>query len=202
MRISPNHPRLRVTALACWAIGAVCLVHGGFFSLNAPALLALTVSTQLLGFMLLALGIAFWLLATDQRAGVVFDHKGLLLNLGNSSAFIGWQNIERAGVSAYRSQLLAIGSRRQFGIKLRDTERYVQSYEARLPAANGLLGRTIRVIETPLRRFRVANDQLLRSQLAQNRDQTGFDVLIPESLLGGRAEDFAELVATYRNGKN
>lgn len=199
MRISPNHPRLRVVALACWATGGFCLVHGGFFSVNAPALLALTVSTQLLGFILFAIGIAFWLLSADQRAGVVFDQKGLLLNLGNSSSFVSWENIEHAGVSSHRSQLLAIGSRRQFGIALRDPARYVQSYEARLPAAHGLLARALRLIDSILRHFRTANDQPLINQLAQNRAQTGFDVLVPETLLGGRADTFAEIVEAYRS---
>ncbi len=199
MRISPNHPRLRIVAFACWALGAYCLVHGGFLSLNATTLLVLTVSTQLLGMILLALGVAFWLLSADQRAGVVFDGKGLLLNLGSSSSFIAWENIERVGVSAHRSHLLSLGSARQFGIALKHSERYVQSYEERLPAASGPFASALRAIDVLLRPFRAVSDRPLIQQLEQNRERTGFDVLIPETFLGGHADTFAQLVEAYRS---
>lgn len=199
MLIRPNHPRLRIVALAAWLAGAYCLTRNGMFSLSAPALIALTISMQLLGFILIALGVAFWLLSADQHAGVVFDSKGLLLNLGNSSSFIAWETIERAGVSYHRSQLLALGSARQFGIALNDPTRYIQSYEERLPAGNSMLARTMRLLDRFLRPFQRTDDQPLVMRMRQNRERTGFDVLIPETFLGGRADNFAQLVDSYRN---
>lgn len=198
MRISPNHSRLRVVSLACWATGAYCLVRGGNLSVPAPAMLALTISTQLLALLLLALGVAFWLLSADSHAGVVFDSKGLLLNLGSSSSFIAWENIERVGVSSYRAQLLALGSKRQFGIALRDGAAYAQSYEARIPAARGPIARSIRLLSRLMRPFRTLDDRPLLLHMAANRTKTGFDVLVPETFLGGRADSFAELVEAYR----
>ena len=94
MRIAPNLPRLRVVALSCWAVGGWCIIYGAQLT---PVLL---ISTILLGALLLAIGLAFWQLSGDRRAGIVFDAKGILLNLGHSSAFISWENIERVGVIA------------------------------------------------------------------------------------------------------
>ena len=101
--------------------------------------------------LLLAIGIAFWQISVDKRAGIVFDAKGLLLNLGHSSAFVAWENIERAGVSGYRASLLALGSRLQLGIRLHDVGPYVQSYEERLPAAKGVLAHGLWLLQSLLR---------------------------------------------------
>ena len=198
MRIGINHPRLRIIALVCWTFGLFCLFQSGVFSMVAPALLALTISTKLLAIILLSLGLAFWLLSGDKRAGVVFDSKGLLLNLGSSSSFIAWENIERIGVSSHRSQLLAVGSHRQLGVLLRDTSRYVQSYEERMPSNRGVFVGAMRQLQQLLRGFRRGGDRPLIAQLAHNRAVTGFDVLIPEAFLGGRADTFVGLVDAYR----
>lgn len=199
MRISPNQPRLRIVAIACWGLGAFCLIHGGSFSLGMAAMVMLTISTKLLGFFLLAIGVAFWLLSADRRAGIIFDKKGLLLNLGSFSSFIAWENIERVGVSSYRSSLLSIGSTRQFGIALKNTSGYIQSYEERMPASSSIAARGIRWLNAVLQPFRQQNDEPIRHVLERNRSQTGFDVLIPEAFLGGRADTFADLVESYRS---
>jgi len=148
--------------------------------------------------LLMAVGVAFWQLSSDLRAGIVFDTKGLLLNLGQSSAFITWENIERVGVSQHRSSLLTLGSLWQLGIALRDARPYLQSYETRLPAAQGVLARGLRLIERTLRPYRRVSDTPIANQLASCRLQTGYDVLIPEALLGGGADAFVDLVEAYR----
>ncbi|MBC8159988.1 MAG: hypothetical protein H7Z42_02120 [Roseiflexaceae bacterium] len=198
MHLTFNLPRLRVVALVCWGLGALCFIRGGALSMEAPALVALTISTTLLGIILLALGVAFWLLGTDRRAGVVFDSKGLLLNLGSSTAFIAWEDIERVGVSSYRSHLLMIGSQQQVGVALCNAVRYVQSYEERVPASPSLFARALRPLQRLLRRFHHASDRPLLARLANNRARTGFDVLIPGVFLGGSAEHVAELINSYR----
>ena len=192
MRIAPNLPRLRVVALSCWAVGGWCIIYGAQLT---PVLL---ISTILLGALLLAIGLAFWQLSGDRRAGIVFDAKGILLNLGHSSAFISWENIERVGVIQRRDSVFAIGSRRQIGIKLRDIQQYVQSYEERLPAARGAFAGALRLLDTALRPLHQIDDRALRSHLALCRAQTGYDALIPEALLGGRAEAFAAILESYR----
>jgi len=197
MRIAPNLPRLRAVALGCWAIGGWCIVYGARLA-GEPFGPLLLLSAELLGLLLLAIGLAFWLLSNDYRAGIVFDTKGILMNLGHSAAFIAWDNIARIGVTERRDSLLAIGSRRQIGIQLRDIEQYVQSYEQRLPAARGVFGRAVRLLARALRPLHRANDRRLRQQLAACRAQTGYDAIIPEALLGGKAEAFAVLLESYR----
>ena len=194
MRISPNRARLRVVALSCWAIGAWCVVQGVLL-LFAPSLL---LSVEILGLLLLGVGMAFWLLSNDDRAGIIFDTKGLLFNLGHCSAFIAWDNIEQIGVTARRDSLFALGSRHQLGIKLRDVQQYVQTYEERLPVTRGVFGRGLQIVERALRPLHKADDRSLTQQLALCRARTGFDTLIPEMLLGGRAEAFAEILECYR----
>jgi hypothetical protein len=198
MRITPNQPRLRAVALGCWAVSGWCTIYSGRLITRAAGTTLLIIGIELLALLVLAVGVAFWLLSGDQRAGITFDSKGLLLNLGHSSAFIGWANIERLGVTAHRDSLFTLGSPRQMGIALRDAHAYVQTYEERLPAAQGLLARGVRLIDSALRRCRRMNDAPLAAQLAACRAQTGFDVLVPEALLGGGAEAFVELVETYR----
>jgi hypothetical protein len=198
MRITPNHPRLRLVALGCWAVSGWCIIQGAQLAGDHPALSIMVVGVELLALLLLAFGVAFWQISADKRAGIVFDTKGLLLNLGNSSAFIAWENIERVGVSSYRIRVLSIGSRRQLGIRLRDTTAYVQSYEDRLPAAQGLLARGLRLVQSLLRPYQRVADTSIVSYLAQCRAGTGYDVLVPEALLGGTAEAFVDLLDTYR----
>lgn len=198
MRIRPHYSRLRAVALGCWAIATFYLIQGGLFSLDSSAVLVLTISTRLLGILLLALGIAFWLLSNDRQAGIVLDSKGLLLNLGDSTSFIAWHNIERFGISSHRSRLLTIGSRNQFGIRLHDASAYIQSYEERMPATAGVFGGALRGLAWVLRPLRRSNDCSITTQLAQNRANTGFDILIPEALVGGHAEMFLTMVESYR----
>lgn len=197
MRIAPNLPRLRAIALGCWAVGGWCIVYGARLA-GEPFGMPLLLSAELLGLLLLAIGLAFWLLSNDYRAGIVFDAKGILLNLGHSAAFIGWDNIARIGVTQRRDSLLAIGSRRQIGIRLREVEQYVQSYEQRLPAARGVFGRAVGLLAQTLRPQHQADDYVLREHLSNCRAQTNYDVLIPEALLGGKAEAFAALLECYR----
>jgi hypothetical protein len=189
---------LRAVALAAWALGGWCVIYGARLLIAGEHLTTLLIFVELLALLLLAVGIAFWLLAGDRRAGIVFDAKGLLLNLGHSSAFIAWENIERVGETSHRSSLFDLGSRRQIGIALRDVGAYVQTYEQRLPAGRGALARAVRLLDRALRPFRRYSDRPLVAQMALFRARTGYDVLIPETLLGGRAEMFAELVDSYR----
>ncbi|MFL5805967.1 MAG: hypothetical protein ACJ8CR_30055 [Roseiflexaceae bacterium] len=198
MRISPNHPRLRLVALGCWAVSGWCMLQGGRLAGTGPVFSIMVIGVVLLALLLLAVGVAFWQIGLDRRAGIVFDAKGLLLNLGHSTAFIAWENIERVGVSSYRASVLALGSRRQLGIRLRDTGAYVQSYENRLPAAPGPLARGLRLIQSALRPFQPLTNRPITGQLAQYRAETGYDVLVPEALLGGHATAFAELLDIYR----
>ncbi len=198
MRITPNLPRLRVVALGCWALGAWCVVYGSRLVATQPAITLLIVGVLLLALLLIAIGVAFWQLSNDQRAGIVFDTKGLLLNLGHSSAFIAWNNIERVGTCDHRANLFTVGSRQQLGIVLRDVRPYVQSFEERLPAGRGLIARALRLIESLLRPYRRMDDRLLTEALAANHTQTGYHVLVPDALLGGDARAFAELVETFQ----
>src|SRR5690348_6933793 len=105
MRIIPDQPRLRAIALGCWVLSGWCIVYGGRLLAGYTVVSLLAVSVELLGLLGLALGVAFWLLGNDRQAGITFDSKGLLLNLGHSSAFISWSNIERVGVTARRDSL-------------------------------------------------------------------------------------------------
>jgi hypothetical protein len=101
MRITPNQPRLRAVALGCWAVSGWCTIYSGRLITQAAGATLLVIGIELLALLVLAVGVAFWLLSGDRRAGITFDSKGLLLNLGHSSAFISWANIERLGVTAH-----------------------------------------------------------------------------------------------------
>ncbi len=147
--------------------------------------------------MILAVGAAFWLLATDRRAGVTFERKGLSLQLGHSSAFVSWENIAAVGVTGRRSSLLALGSREQIGIRLHNPEQYLQSYEARVPASPGLLARGVRLVERLTRGERGGAAPGLDG-VAGLRRRTGYDIVIPEAQLGVRATSFAALLEAYR----
>ena len=198
MRIIPNQPRLRVIAIGCWVLGSWFIVYGGsLFAEHAVAIL-LVLCIELLASFGLAVGVAFWLLSSDRQAGITFDSKGMLLNLGHSSSFINWANIERVGVTSRRDSLLTIGSARQIGIVLRNQQAYIQTYEDRLPATRGALARGIRLIDTALRPWRRVSDAPIAARLATCHAQTGYHVLVPEALLGGTAEAFVTLIETYR----
>jgi hypothetical protein len=158
----------------------------------------MTVLVTLAGALLLALGVAFWALSGDRRAGVVFDAKGLLLNLGSSASFVGWENIERLGTSTLRSSWLSIGSGLALGIRLRDPAAYLQSYEVRLPASDGLFGRMLRLLQRLLTSANMFGKSPSLADLAHMRARTGYDVLVPEALLGGAAGAFVELTLQYR----
>lgn len=198
MRIAPDHPRLRIVAVACLALGAWLIIQSPPIvptSLGQLLPAALFIAAALL----FALGIAFWLLGTDRRAGVVFDSKGLMLNLGHSAAFVSWDNIAAVGVTKRRYNLLTIGSPHQLGIRLHRPNEYLQSYEMRLPASNGILGHLIRLIRRTLAPVGARAQAPTPAMLEAQRRQTGYDLLIPEAQLGGRAGAFQVIVETYRN---
>lgn len=195
MRIAPNHPRLRAVAFVCWALGSWWILHLGFASTHTRLL---SIALALAAIVLLAIGIAFWLLGTDRRAGVIFDSKGLMLNLGHSAAFVAWDNIAAIGVSRHRTSLLSLGSAAQLGIKLRDPQAYIQSYEERLPASNSLIARALRLLDRSLRPFRRRTAAPTVETLERTRARCGYDVLVPEALLGGKATAFVEMVESYR----
>lgn len=198
MRISPNYPRLRAIAFGCWVLGAWCVIYGTRLITYHPAPSILIASIEVMGLLALAIGVAFWQLSQDRHAGIIFDTKGLLLNLGDSAAFIAWDNIERVGVCQHRSNLLTLGSRQQLGIALRDVRPYIQSYEQRLPATRGLMARGLHLLQRVLRPYQHLDDRPLAAALAANRAHTGYDVLIPDALLGGRVEAFVDLVEVYQ----
>lgn len=198
MRINLHLPRLRLVALVCWVLGAICLLSGSRLGLQAPSMRLLVLSLVLLGVLAFALGLAFWLLAGDRRASITLDAKGLTLNLGHSTSFITWENIERTGVSYRWQGLLDLGSVRQLGIALRDPRPYVQSYEERLPAARGPLAVATRLLQRALRREVRVRDRPLLHRLEANRRWSGYDVLIPEAFIGGSAKGLAELIEGYR----
>jgi hypothetical protein len=198
MRIIPNLSRLRVIALGCWVLSSWCIIYGGKLFAGHTASLLLILCIALLGLLALAVGVAFWLLSSDRQAGITFDSKGMLLNLGHSSSFINWINIERVGVTARRDSVLTIGSARQIGITLRDPQAYIQSYEDRLPATRGVLARGIGLLDTALRPWQRMSDAPIAARLAACHAQTGYHVLVPEALLGGSAAAFVELIDMYR----
>jgi hypothetical protein len=197
MRIIPNQPRLRAIALGCWVLSGCCIVYGGsLFAGHTATLLVLCI--ELLALFGLAFGVAFWLLSSDPQASITLDSKGMMLNLGHSSAFISWANIERVGVTTRRDSVLALGSARQVGIALRRPQDYIQTYEARLPATRGLFARGVWLIDTALRPWRHVSDAPIAARIATCHAQTGYDVLVPEALLGGKAEAFVKLIDIYR----
>jgi hypothetical protein len=197
MRITPSHPRLRVTAIASMIFGAWALLQSSKIATSSYSML-LIIAIDIAAILCLAIGVAFWLLGTDRRAGVVFDSKGLMLNLGHSAAFVSWQNIAGVGVSHRRSSLLALGSSAQIGILLKNPAEYIQSYEARLPASRGAIGSAIRLIGRIIALTRSVPQSPDVAMIEALRRRTGYDLLIPEALLGGRSASFVDLVDTYR----
>lgn len=197
MRIAPNHPRLRIVAVACWALGGWLLLQPGVLVATSFGQL-LSAALVIAAALVLAFGVAFWLLGTDRRAGIVFDSKGLTLNLGHSASFVSWENIAAVGVSEHRANLFSLGSRSQIGIRLHRPEEYLQSYEARLPASRGLIAAALRLVQRVLRLAQRTPEAPSLNDLAQMRRRTGYDLIIPEALLGGRAAAFVEIVEAYR----
>lgn len=199
MRIAPNHPRLRLVALACWAVGGWWLWQSAVLLTTGTLPILVATGALLVAVLIVALGIAYWQLSKDQGAGIIFDAKGLMLNLGSSSAFIAWENIAAVGTCYERNNLLALGSRRVLGIRLHEQGPYLQSYEQRLPAARGPLAHGLQVVARALRPFHNYKQSSPLSTLVRQHRRTGFDVLIPETMLGGTVDGFVELVETYRN---
>lgn len=197
MRITPNHPRLRLIALLCWIVGSWWLTQ--IILLNAlNPMPVLSVAILLSGAIFFAVGIAFWQLGLDQRAGIVLDRKGLMLNLGHSAAFVAWDNVAAVGVCHRRDSLLALGSRHQLGIRLQNPEAYIQSYEQRLPSASGPLAASLQTLYRTLQPLRQLDEGLPTiDHLRRTRARTGYDVVIPEAFLGGKAEAFINMIETY-----
>lgn len=196
MRIAPDHPRLRIVAIACWAFAALLIVQAPHVAPFAQREL-LAAFVFVAAALIFAIGISFWLLGTDRRAGVILDSKGVMLNLGHSASFVGWENIAEIGISHRRSTIFALGSRAQLGIRLYDPAAYLQSYEARIPSGRGIFAQLVRFLQRRIPRDRQEYTPTL-ADLAQHRQQTGYDLLVPEALLGGRASAFVDLIETYR----
>jgi hypothetical protein len=196
MRILPNHRRLRMVAIVCWALGAWWLLQPQLLQrFGLPPILGAW--GLVLASLILATGAAFWLLATDRRASVIVDRKGLALNLGYSAAFVGWDNLAALGVIQRRSSLLALGSGAQLGIRLYRPEPYLQSYERRLPASPGLIGHGVRLVRRLTGGEQATGEPGLDSVAALRR-RTGYDIVIPEAQIGMRAEVFVALLESYR----
>lgn len=199
MHIQPDRTRLRIVALVCWMLGGWLLLQPtplGWL----PATPLLAVALMLASVIVLALGVAFWLLGTDQRAGVALDDKGLMLNLGHYAAFVDWDNVAALGASQQRNSLLALGSTRQLGIRLHDPQRYLQSYEERLPASQGPLAMALRLLQRMLCWMRSCDPDLTADDLLRRRARTGYDILIPETMLGQSSDEFLELVRPFCHG--
>jgi hypothetical protein len=197
MRTYPQRSRLRITAMVCWGLGGWLLLQLGQFD-ALTTLPLFSIAKALAGILLLAVGVAFWQLGTDKHAGVIVDSKGIMLNMGHYAAFVAWQNVAAVGVCHQRNSLLALGSRAQLGLTVRDPEKFLQSYEVRLPASQGPLARALRLLQRSLRPLHRGDDLPVRERLLANRNRTGYDLLIPETMLGQDAPAFIERIRTYR----
>ncbi|NJP04794.1 MAG: hypothetical protein HC837_03745 [Chloroflexaceae bacterium] len=198
MRILPNYSKFRIIAIACWVIGAWWIIQPGQLDTMTPMLL-LNIAIVLLGILLLAIGVAFWQLATDRKAGVVFDTKGVMLNLGHSSAFVSWDTIADVGVCRHRNNVLSLGSTHQLGLQLNQLESYIQSYEERLPASRGVMAGALRSIYHLIHSWSKHQSAPTLADLRQTRERTGYDILVPETFLGGKAEVIADLIEQHRS---
>lgn len=198
MYITPHFARFRTVALVSWVLAVWFMAQDKIVTQHGYYPL-LTISIVFLACILTAIGVAFWPLSKDRRAGVVLDSKGMLLNLGHCAAFISWSNIAHVGISTQHRSLLTLGSRRQLGIILHDIQPYVQSYEKRMPAASGILAYLLRQLAQLLNPCYCTSDGALVAHLSTNRAATGYDVLIPEAFLGGEAEAVAQLIERYRH---
>lgn len=196
MQLKPSLARLRVVSLACWAFGSWWMIQAGQLASTQNSL-ALTIALVIAASILIAIGITFWLLGTDTRAGVNFDAKGVMLNLGHSAAFVGWENIIGAGAIQHRSGIFVLGSTRQIGIRLRDPQEYLQSYEERIPAARGPFAYAVATIHRILRRDEAGRSDILLAELERYYDRTGYHLRIPETQLGGRGQAFVDILNRY-----
>jgi hypothetical protein len=198
MYSKPNFPKLRIIAIICWLISGWWVIQ--LSQLDELITMPLFfIAKTLAAAIFLAVGIAFWQLGTDKRAGVSFDSKGMMLNMGCYAAFVAWENVADMGASSYRASLLSIGSARQLGIKLQQPEKFVQSYEERLPASRGPLAMALRLLAWLTRKPQHAADpQTVLQQLQHRRARTGYDILIPETMLGHSVECFLEIVQPAR----
>jgi|HigsolmetaAR206D_1030411.scaffolds.fasta_scaffold07909_4 hypothetical protein len=201
MRVLPDYNRLRAVALGCWVVAAWWIIYMSKLTTSSIDLpVTLLIFAALFSIGLLAIGIAFWLLGGDRRAGVIFDNKGLLLNLGKSASFVSWDNIEALGVvKRRRFDWISLGSRTQLGIRLREAEPYLQSYEIRLPASEGPLAASLRSIARLLTLGKTKENLPTVNDLERTRTRTGYDILVPETFIGGKADAFINLVQAYRN---
>jgi hypothetical protein len=196
MRTTPYSARLRVVAVACWLFAGWLLIQAGRDTLLNTIPLFLAAKT-VAGTVLLTMGITFWELGTDRRAGVILDSKGIMFNMGYYAAFVAWANIATIGVTTHRSSLLSLGSPRQLGITFYDPQTFLQSYEERLPASRGPLGKTLRLLARVLRPFSRSSSEISPRSLERMRQKTGYDIVVPEALLGMSATAFVEVVEGY-----
>jgi hypothetical protein len=196
MRTTPYSARLRVVAVACWLFAGWLLIQAGRDTLLNMIPLFL-VAKMVAGTVLLALGIAFWELGTDRRAGVILDSKGIMFNMGYYAAFVAWENIAAIGVTTHRSSLLSLGSPHQLGITFHQPQTFLQSYEERLPATRGPIGKALRLLARVLRPFSRSCSEVSLRSLERMRQRTGYDIVVPEALLGMSATDFVEVVERY-----
>jgi hypothetical protein len=196
MRTTPYSARLRVVAVACWLFAGWLLIQAGRDTLLNTIPLFL-VAKMVAGTVLLALGITFWELGTDRRAGIIIDSKGIMLNMGYYAAFVSWENIATIGVTTHRSSLLALGSPRQLGITFHHPQTFLQSYEERLPATRGPIGKALRLLARLMRPLSRSCSEVSAHSLERMRQQTGYDIVVPEALLGMPTPAFIELVESY-----
>jgi hypothetical protein len=199
MRTNPDHARLRIVAIGCWSLSGWWIVQMMHIE-SVISVSFLLFAKFIASVLLLSVGIAFWQLATDKRAGVLLDKKGIMLNLGHYAAFVAWDNITALGVSQHRDSVLALGSSRQLGIQLADSHTFLQSYEERMPASNGPLGVALRFLERKMRRLRPQHKSsgLTPEHLAHTRAVSGYDILVPEAFLGQKVHVFIDAADKYR----
>jgi hypothetical protein len=120
-----------------------------------------------------------------------------MFNMGYYAAFVAWENIAALGVTTHRSSLLSLGSPHQLGITLHDPQTFLQSYEERLPATRGPLGKALRLLARIMRQFSRSCSEVSPRSLERMRQKTGYDIVIPEALLGMPATAFVEIVESY-----
>jgi hypothetical protein len=199
MRLYPNLLRLRIVALGTWITAALAVVYGLQLSNQQPQIpFALVFAMQIFSLIGLAIGIGFWQLSTDRQANIQLEPKGISLQLGHAAAFVHWDNIAALGVTTQRDSWLSLGSQRSLGIRLNDLTLYTQSYEERLPTQAGVLGLALRQIKRVIGNESANLDARLLNHLTSNRKRTSYDIIIPETFLGGQAAAFVKLADAYR----
>jgi hypothetical protein len=197
MRTNPDYARLRIVAIVCWSLSGWWIVQMIHIE-PVTSISILPFAKFIASVLVLAVGIAFWQLATDKRAGIIVDKKGMMLNLGHYAAFVAWDNLVELGKSQHRDSVLALGSPRQLGIRLDDADTFLQSYEERMPASTGLLGTALRFLERTIRHWHHNPSGLTPEHLAHTRSVSGYDILIPEAILGQKVDVFINTIEQYR----